>query len=231
MDRMEIGSAEWEKLIYDGAGIMEVAVSPEKIRQFSIHARELIRWTRRTNLTSITDPAEVAVKHFLDSIAPANLIPPDARLLDIGSGGGFPGIPLKILNPSLPVTLIDAVRKKVSFLNHVIMMLQLKRIEAHHIRSEKIDRGCRFDVIVSRALSSLEDFVVQALPLLARGGLIIALKGRAAEAKKEYEQMLSSSDRILPPKVKDALSVEFQKYALPFTKEDRTLVLINYALT
>jgi len=210
---MEIGSAEWEKLIYDGAGIMGIAVSPEKIRQFGIHAGELIRWTRKTNLTSITDPAEVAVKHFLDSIAPANLIPSGARLLDIGSGGGFPGIPLKILNPSLPV-----------------MMLQLKRIEAHHIRSEKFDRGCRFDVIMSRALSSLEDFVSQALPLLARGGLIIALKGRAAEAKKEYEQMLSSSDRILLPEVKNALSVEFQKYALPFTKEDRTLVLINYSL-
>jgi len=227
---MEIGSAEWEKLIYDGAGIMGRAVSPEKIRQFGIHAGELIRWTRKTNLTSITDPAEVAVKHFLDSIAPANLIPSGARLLDIGSGGGFPGIPLKILNHSLPVTLIDAVRKKVSFLKHVIMMLQLKRIEAHHIRSEKFDRGCRFDVIMSRALSSLEDFVSQALPLLARGGLIIALKGRAAEAKKEYEQMLSSSDRILLPEVKNALSVEFQKYALPFTKEDRTLVLINYSL-
>ena len=230
MDRMEIGSAEWEKLIHDGAGVMGIAVSPEEIRQFTIHASELIRWTRRTNLTSITDPAEVAVKHFLDSIAPASLIPPGARLLDIGSGGGFPGIPLKIMDPSLPVTLIDAVRKKVSFLNHVIMTLQLKRIEAHHIRSEKIDRAWRFDVIVSRALSSLEDFVSQALPLLARGGLIIAFKGCAAEAKSECEQMLSGSDRILSPEVKNALCVEFQKYALPFTKEDRTLVLIKFSL-
>ena len=111
------------------------------------------------------------------------------------------------------------------------MTLQLKRIETHHIRSEKIDRGWRFDVIVSRALSSLEDFVGQALPLLAPGGLIVALKGRAAEAKTECEQMLSVHGRILPPDVKNALCVEFQKYALPFTKEGRTLVLINYPLT
>jgi 16S rRNA (guanine527-N7)-methyltransferase len=231
MDRMEIGSAEWEKLIHEGAGLMGLSVSPEKIDQFTTHAKELIRWTRRTNLTSITDPAEVAVKHFLDSIAPASLIPPGARLLDIGSGGGFPGIPLKILNPFLSVTLIDAVRKKVSFLNHVIMMLHLTCIEARHIRSEKIDRACRYDVIVSRALSSLEDFVVQALPLLARGGLIIALKGRATEAKTEIEQMLSGSSRILSSEVKKALCVEFQKYTLPFTQEDRTLVLINYSLS
>ena len=85
---------------------------------FPAHALELIRWNTKINLTAITDPLDVAVKHYIDSIATADLIPRHARLLDIGSGAGFPGIPLKIMFPSLSATLTDAVRKKVNFLNH-----------------------------------------------------------------------------------------------------------------
>ena len=90
---MKIGSAKWKRLIIDGAGEMGIAVAPEKTDQFAIHAEELLRWTQKINLTAITDPLEVAVKHYLDSIAPAGMIPLDAAVLDMGSGGGFPGIP------------------------------------------------------------------------------------------------------------------------------------------
>ena len=83
-----------------------------------MHAAELVRWNQKINLTAITDPFEVAVKHFLDSLPAARLLPKDATLLDIGSGGGLPGLPLKILMPSLSITLIDASRKKVNFLKN-----------------------------------------------------------------------------------------------------------------
>ena len=83
---------------------------------FAVHARELLHWNQTINLTAITDPFEVAIKHFVDSLAPAGLISPRATLLDIGSGGGFPGIPLKVAISTLSMTLIDASRKKINFL-------------------------------------------------------------------------------------------------------------------
>ena len=106
-------------------------------------------------------------------------------MLDIGSGGGFPGIPLKVLRPKLSVTLIDASRKKVSFLKHVIRTLKLDNIDAFHIRAEDLAAHPsylnRFDVIISRALSSLEHFVRLAVPLLAKWGIIIAMRGKVTK--------------------------------------------------
>ena len=125
---MEIGSEKWKNIIKDGAKTMEIHIDQEQVDQCALHAVELMKWNQKTNLTTITDPLEVAVKHFLDSMAPAPLISQSSKMLDIGSGGGFPGIPLKILIPSLSVTLIDASRKKVSFLSYLIRTLKLKLI-------------------------------------------------------------------------------------------------------
>ena len=113
---MQVGSTKWKNVIYDRVKDLDIQIDRGKIDQFGIHASELLKWSQKINLTTISDPLEIAVKHFLDSIAPARFIPPDTSLLDVGSGGGFPGIPLKITIPSLSVTLIDASRKKVSFL-------------------------------------------------------------------------------------------------------------------
>ena len=109
---MQIGSKKWKNVIYDGAKDLEIQMDQGKIDQFAIHAVELSKWTRKINLTAISDPLEIAVKHFLDSIAPARYIPPDTSLLDVGSGGGFPGIPLKIMIPSLSVTLIVTFKSR-----------------------------------------------------------------------------------------------------------------------
>jgi 16S rRNA (guanine527-N7)-methyltransferase len=113
---METGSREWQSFIIDGARKLGVEIDEGVTAPFSIHASELIHWNRKINLTAITNPRDIAIKHFLDSVAPAGFIPDRARLLDIGSGGGFPGIPLKILKPPISVLLIDGVRKKSQFL-------------------------------------------------------------------------------------------------------------------
>ncbi len=224
---MKIGSKQWKKLIADGAQRMGIEVDPEKIEQFTIHALELVKWTQKINLTSITEPKEIATKHFLDSIVPASYIPPHARLLDVGSGGGFPGIPLKVLIPSLSVKLIDAVRKKVSFLNHVIRLLHLTNIEADHTRADNMDQAHQFDVIISRALFSLEELVLRALPLLAKQGLIIAFKGRVSEAWTEYEHLCAIKDQRISIDVKNILEVDFKDYTLPEMKTERTLIIIK----
>ena len=201
---MEIGSPEWSDVIIAGARVFDLALERRHTDLFAAHARELLHWNKTTNLTSITDPFEVAVKHFVDSLAPAGMISSDATLLDIGSGGGFPGIPLKIVMPLLSVTLIDASRKKVNFLKHVIRTLKMDGIEALHIRVEELatdpDPGRRFDFITSRALTDLKSFVAQARPLLAADGLMIVLKGKMDDTEVEAvrSHILTADTYMLP---------------------------------
>ena len=230
---MEIGTNDWSKFLIDHAKKIGIDVDRAQNRLFSIHAAELVKWNRQINLTSITDPIEVASNHFLDSLVPARFIPPDAaKLLDIGSGGGFPGIPLKVLLPELSVTLIDASRKKVSFLKHVIRTLKLDDIEALHIRAENLaDHPSyinRFDVIVSRALTSLEFFVRLALPFLTCGGLIMAMKGQV-----DNMELDDLRNNVLSKKMNSAGSIDrpftisLKKYSLPFLYSERTIVTLK----
>lgn len=218
---MLVGSPEWNRLIIDEARQFGIEIDATMIGQFAVHAEELLLWTRRTNLTAITDPAEIAIKHFLDSIIPAKYVQPDRHLLDVGSGGGFPGIPLKVIVPSLSVTLIDSVRKKVSFLNHVIRRLKLQQITAVNIRLENFKPERKFDLIISRAFSSLEKFVTFAFPLLSKDGLIVALKGRFAETEAEYQAFLKNQRQNVP------LETEITTYLLPVFEAERTAVIIK----
>jgi 16S rRNA (guanine527-N7)-methyltransferase len=249
-----IGSEDWKERIHVGAESLGITLNRSVVDRFSIHALELMRWNTKINLTAITDPFEVAVKHYIDSIAPADLIPQRARLLDIGSGAGFPGIPLKIMFPSMTATLIDAVRKKVSFLNHSGRTLQLKNFRALHVRIEKGQsiRGAQtgrrknavassrkippvggvfqknFDVVVARALATLDDVLLMAWPLLARKGRIIALKGRLTEAEIEsasrtVERLMTKQERAI-----GSPRVFVKRYKLPFLGDERSIFAVRF---
>ena len=225
---MEIGSADWENIITSGAKVFDVDVGLKEARQFSIHAEELVKWNLKINLTAITDPFEVAVKHFIDSIAPAGIIPAGASMLDIGSGGGFPGIPLKIVIPTLSVSLVDSSRKKVTFLKHVIRTIGLENIEAVQGRVEEPAVNAKmFDVIICRAFSSLEMFVGSTLPLLAPNGIIISLKGKINP--EEIEAVLVSGDRKKGTGKISGLPIDIKikKYLLPYIDAERTLMIIK----
>ena len=228
---MKVGSPEWADLIIGGAKALGIDLDLQQAHQFSIHAAELLTWNKKINLTAIVDPREVAIKHFLDSIAAARLIPPGATLLDIGSGAGFPGIVLKIVLPSLSVTLIDGSRKKITFLKHIIRTLQLKNIDARQIRAEEMvkDPGltAAFDVIVSRALSSLQSYIAMALPLLAQAGTIIALKGKIDQS--EIDDWRSNFRDGLPglPSDRSRLSLRAESYELPHIQSRRTIYLVR----
>jgi 16S rRNA (guanine527-N7)-methyltransferase len=228
---MQIGSREWKNVIYDGAKDLEIQIDQEKIDQFAIHAFELLKWTRKINLTAISDPLEIAVKHFLDSIAPARFISPNTSLLDVGSGGGFPGIPLKIMIPSLSVTLIEASRKKVSFLKHVIRMLGLINIEACHVRAQDLSKDCgvntAYDVIISRALSSMVNFVQMSLPLLATHGVIMAMKGKVTDKEIESARLLLEKRRDMQENSMSNVNMVLKKYRLPYLKSQRSLMIIK----
>ena len=216
---------EWSgflKQVAKGARSMGMHLDQSQITQFALHAKELLEWNRFANLTAITDLEEMTEKLFLDTLPMEPLIPQDSRVLDIGSGGGFPGIPLKVLRPDLHMNLIEASRKKTHFLKHVIRTLGLKDIEARHIRAEELAKNAQarttpFSVIVSKAASKLKKLLDQALPLLRIPGMIIAMKGISIEPELE-----SVKGRI---KAED-LTVNTNIYRLPGLGIKRTLIIL-----
>lgn len=228
---MEVGDAEWNRLIVTGAESLGVQVSEFQVAQFSAHIRELLLWNRKTNLTAITLPSEVAIKHVVDSLAIARWVHPEASVLDIGSGGGFPGIPLKILMPSLAVTLIDSSRKKNSFQRHVIRTLGLVNIAALQTRIEALSanpdplRGGNpsFSVIVCRAFTDLARFVEMAMPLLAPAGMMIAMKGRISS--EELADVSSLISRL--SQAGTVLHSRTISYNLPFLGAERCLYILT----
>ena len=211
----------------DGAREMGIDLDTEQADRLAVHAEALMIWAEKTNLTAIREPVAVAVKHYLDSLAPAAHIPDNARLLDVGSGGGFPGIPLKILIPSLCVTLLDASRKKVSFLKHVIRILSLEGIDAVCGRAETLSTSIRFDVIVSRAVADLAAFVRIARPLLTPGGMLLTFK--AAHAASETASFLEGCPQAGAPNAGPPaqFSVEVHSYRLPYRTPERSLILLR----
>lgn len=183
-----------------------------------IHAKELMAWNKKINLTAIKDPLLIAEKHFLDSIAGISFFENEKTLIDLGSGGGFPGIPLKIMNPSLKVVLVDSSMKKVNFLKHVIRMLHLENIDAVHSRVEDLHDHAgyknNFDAVISRAFTELEGFVNLASPLLNTAGKIYAMKGKNA-------------DKEITPKILKNFDFNTRLYQLPFEKSCRVIIKLS----
>ncbi len=222
---MRIGSERWLALIQDAAGQLGIAVLRRQAEQFALHARWLMEWNRKINLTAIADPREVALKHYVDAIAPLPHIPVGGSLLDIGTGGGFPGIPLKIMHPGQPMTLIDSVRKKVNFVRHVIRQMPLEGIEALHTRAENladsVSPGDRFDVIVCRALTDPQLALEWSQPLLAEGGRIVLYQGPNTGMDSEANARRQVS-------VKGSIFLQTViTYPLPYTPYSRRVVILE----
>ncbi len=215
------GSEEWKALIKEGAEKTGVVLDHKKANMFGVHAKQLLMWNKKTNLTAIKTPFEVAVKHYIDSIYPCMHIPDKSKIIDIGSGGGFPGIVLKIVNPSLDVTLIDASRKKVSFLNYVIRELKLDNIKAVHVRVEDLAQNSlykkSFDIAISRAFSRIDIFFDLSLPLVMEKGRIIAMKGKNID-----DELLFLDSK--PEHFAKSIDIRVLKYKLAFTDSIRSMV-------
>lgn len=162
-----------------------VTLTPAQSDAFETYYRELVAWNARVNLTALTTRDEVFLKHFLDSLSIAPHIEPAQRLIDIGSGAGFPGLALKIALPSLRVTLLEATGKKIAFLRHLTTQLDLRDVTLLHARAEEAAHDAaqraQYDVAVARAVAPLATLLEYALPFLRRGGVFIAQKGIAVD--------------------------------------------------
>ena len=182
----------FEEILAARAAEAGIPLTAEQIGQFSVYHEMLLDWNTRMNLTALTAPEDVAVKHIIDSLTAydAALFDGARTLIDVGTGAGLPGIPLAVYAPHLTVTLLDSLNKRVRFLTEVTAAMGLQNVRCIHARAEEAARTAEhraaYDIVVSRAVARLPVLLEYTLPFVRVGGTLLALKGRAyAEEQKE----------------------------------------------
>ncbi|AFM43546.1 16S rRNA m(7)G-527 methyltransferase [Desulfosporosinus acidiphilus SJ4] len=197
-------------------------LSEQQINKLCLFGDLLIEWNRKLNLTRITEPLEIILKHFIDSMVLGKYIK-GTKFADLGTGAGFPGIPIKILLPELDVYLIDSLKKRLDFLDIVISELGLKNTWTIHARAEDIGRDAqyraKFDSVGSRAVARLPVLLEFTLPILKKNGLFLSLKG--LQAKDELEESKAAL------KVLGATVDSIQQYSFGESAEHRAVIVIK----
>lgn len=218
-------------ILIKGLQKSNIILDENQIEALVFHSEEMLRWNKKTNLTSITDLEEVAVKHIVDSCILSKYCSGYDKILDIGTGAGYPGIPLKILLPDVDVTLVETIRKKVSFLKHIIRSLKLDKIKAVQARGEEQSNdeafSGKFDAVVCRAFSGLDKFVNMAIPYLNENGVIFAMKGREKDHETELLKKVDASFFNGRRITFNDLNIELTEYKLPIIVSDRVLFTIR----
>ena len=195
----------------------------EMQQQFEDYMKLLLEWNEKINLTAITEEDEIILKHFVDSLTICKYIKEGKSIVDVGTGAGFPGVPLKIAREDVKVTLVDSLNKRLLFLNDVIEKLALKDIETLHYRAEEFGQSKKyresFDIATSRAVANLSTLVEYLLPLVKVGGICICMKG--SELKEELENS-KKAIHILGGEIQ-----EMEEFCLPGTDIKRTIVIVK----
>ncbi len=221
-------SGAWVDLMLDAAAGIGVELSVPKARLFARYGRELALWNKRINLTAVKDPVQVALKHFADSIIVLKYLNAARRVLDLGSGGGFPGLPLKIMRPEINLVLVDGVGKKVNFIKHVIRSLGLLQVRALHMRAEEMAvQRCwqgEFDHVVCRAVGTVEQVAALALPLMAPQGRLWIWKAGSWREKETGQNPLPEGDSFTVSAGGGVFQAVTHRYDLPGDYGPRLLV-------
>lgn len=215
-------------LAEEAAALLGIAITPAHEAAFERYALELAAWNAHTNLTAITDPVGVRVRHFLDSLTLARMLPAaqaqtGLKLIDVGSGAGFPGLPLKIVFPDIEVTLLEATGKKIAFLRHVVEILDLSGVTFVNARAEEAgqnpDYREQYNIVAARAVARMPVLAEYLLPLVAVGGAAVAMKGSSAadetkSARKAFDTLGGKLRGI-------------ETFQLPETDESHHLVIVD----
>lgn len=174
---------------------IELELSEKQIQQFYQYMNLLLEWNEKVNLTAITEPKEVILKHFIDSLTISKQIEKGKKLIDVGTGAGFPGIPISIIREDIEITLLDSLNKRITFLQEVIYKLGLKNIRAIHGRVEEFAKNKKerqkYDIATSRAVASFNVLLEYLLPLTTIGGKCICMKGSNIEEIEKAQNALN----------------------------------------
>ena len=195
----------------------------EQLEQFFEYMKLLIEWNEKMNLTAIIEPNEIILKHFIDSITILKEIEDNSKIVDVGTGAGFPGVPLSIMNPTLKITLVDSLNKRLIFLQEVVKELKLENIEIIHARAEELGQSKKyresFDIATSRAVANLATLSEYLLPLVKINGKVISMK--ASNAKEEIDGAKKAIN-VLGGKIE-----KIDEFKLPQTDIGRTIIVIK----
>lgn len=214
---------ELKELLQNAALKFDISLNEEQTEKFFIYKDLLKDWNQRMNLTAIEDDREIIIKHFIDSISICPLIKDKgSKIIDVGTGAGFPGIPVKIVYPNLEVKLLDSLQKRIGFLNEVIERLDLKNISAVHSRAEEMgqqkDYREMYDISTARAVANLPVLLEYCLPFVKVGGYFIAMKGSSVDELGSSKKALDE----LGGKIEEVM-----EFNLPFSDIKRNVVVVK----
>lgn len=202
---------------------INVEINDEEINEFSLYMDLLLEWNEKINLTAITEKNEIILKHFIDSLTIYKYIKENDKIADVGTGAGFPGIPLAIMKNKNEVILVDSLNKRINFLNEVIQKIELENVISIHSRAEDLGKNKKyrekFDIVTSRAVANLTVLVEYLLPLVDVGGYCICMKGPNIEEELNQSKF---AIRTLGGKIE-----KVEKIILPDSDFERNIVIIK----
>lgn len=214
---------EFYEIIDKYAKELQIELNENQKEKFYLYMNLLIEWNEKINLTAIVEPKEVILKHFIDSLTISKYIEKNSYVADVGTGAGFPGIPLKILREDLNIVLVDSLNKRINFLNEVIKELDLKKIKAIHSRAEEFGQNRehreKFDIVTSRAVANLSTLSEYLIPLVKIGGKSLCMKG------PEIEEEINNAKKAI--KILGGIISNVYQFNLPQSDIQRTIVEIN----
>lgn len=214
---------EFSNLMQEYGKEINIVFTEEQLQKFYQYMNLLIEWNEKINLTAIVEPKEIILKHFMDSLTIIKHIEQNKTVIDIGTGAGFPGIPIKIMREDLKITLLDSLNKRINFLDEVIQKLELKNITAVHARIEEYAKNKqyreKYDIVTSRAVANLTTLSEYMLPMVAVKGMAICMKGSEVN-----EEILKSKNSI---KLLGGEISKIEEFTLPKSDHKRNLILVK----
>ncbi|WP_066505182.1 16S rRNA (guanine(527)-N(7))-methyltransferase RsmG [Abyssisolibacter fermentans] len=213
------------KYLVDSAKSINVSLDEKSIEKFDKYKEILKEWNKKMNLTALKEDEDIEIKHFIDSLTILELeyIKDNDKVIDVGTGAGFPGIPLKIVNETIDLTLMDSLNKRINFLSHLVNELNLESVKCKHSRAEELARDKeyreKFDIVVSRAVARLNILCEYCIPFVKKGGYFIAMKGPDVESEVEEA---SKAIKVLGCKIE-----EVKKIILPLDNIVHSLIVIK----
>ena len=202
---------------------LKIIIDRDQIQKFHIYMKLLLEWNKKINLTAITDEEEIILKHFVDSLTVLKYINENDKIIDVGTGAGFPGIPIAIMMPNVKITLLDSLNKRINFLNEVIKELDLKNVETIHSRSEDCGKDMlyreKYDISIARAVANLSTISEYLLPFVKIGGKMICMKG------SEIEEELKNAQYAI--KVLGGKIISRDKFTLPESDIKRNIIIVE----